>query len=73
MQVMQKHIRALGMEAVGSKVTATGLFILQDFVFKLRSWLTIFSNYPIANMFWSQPYGMIDQGNDYCVILATDW
>ncbi|KAL8968675.1 MAG: hypothetical protein Q9183_002353 [Haloplaca sp. 2 TL-2023] len=66
MQIVKKLCRNLKAKSEGKMIAPTDEYPVDNGIFNLRPWLNMFSYDAITAMFWSNPYGFLDKGNDIC-------
>jgi benzoate 4-monooxygenase len=64
LQTLEKLCRDLQIKSEGRLIAETDRYPTVDGAFDLRPWLNMFSYDAITAMFWSNTYGLLDQGND---------
>ncbi|KAJ3459983.1 hypothetical protein FSOLCH5_007747 [Fusarium solani] len=69
--MIQKLCRNLHLKSEGRQVSDTDAHPTVDGVFDVRPWLNMFSYDAITAMFWSNPYGFLDKGNDLCPSMSS--
>lgn len=72
MVAVEKLCSAIRIKANGGKVGPGDTYEVSNGTFDIRPWLNMLSYDAISSMFFTNPYGFLDKGNDLCPSLGTD-
>lgn len=66
LDIVRKLCRDIHLKSQDQRVSDEDEFPSVDGVFDVRPWLNMFSYDAISSIFWSNSYGFLDKGNDWC-------